>query len=52
MNNEMRILLLSSKIMIEVACEYGEGVIMQQIKTLRDHMLNSARVLKILNVKR
>lgn len=42
--NEMRILLLSNKIIIEVACEYGEGSIMQQINTLRENMLTAARI--------
>lgn len=44
MNNEMRILLLSNKIIMEIACEYGEGTIMQQINNLRDNMLTAARI--------
>ncbi len=44
MNNEMRILLLSNKIIMEVACEYGEGNIMQKVNKLRDDMLNAARI--------
>lgn len=42
MNNEMRIFLLSNKIFMEVICEYGEGRIMNQIKSIQDSMLTAA----------
>jgi hypothetical protein len=44
MSNEMRILLLSNRIIIEVACTYKEGEISQKINTLRDNMMKAARI--------
>lgn len=44
MINEMRILLLSNKIIMEVACVYGEGNIFQKISELRNSMTTAASI--------
>lgn len=44
MNNEMRVLLLSEKIMVEVACAYGDGDMLANINSLRSYMTNAASI--------
>jgi hypothetical protein len=44
MSNEMRILLLSNKIITEVACVYGQGDRLQKISQLQSSMTNAARI--------
>lgn len=44
MNNEMRVLLLSEKIIVEVACAYGDGDMLAKTNLLRNHMTNVAHI--------
>ncbi|HAU1234310.1 TPA: hypothetical protein ACXHA5_000646 [Legionella pneumophila] len=44
MNNEMRVLLLSEKIIVEVACVYGDGDMLAKTNLLRNYMTNVARI--------
>ncbi len=45
MSDEMRVLLLSDRIVTEVVCVYGEGDVLQKINALQGELTKAARIL-------